>query len=104
MSSYHTKALANADIFNIMGSIYAEVARYDSAIDSRRFEQASQAVKRADELIKYAQNLKQINTAQKLEIKKLSEVFRARAKEHRKSGLDSYLLPFTMSARMRQIK
>jgi ribosomal protein L33 len=104
MSNYHTKALANADIFTIMGSIYAEVARYDSAIASRQSEQSMQAVKRADELIVYAQSLNQINKAQKLEIKKFAEVFKNRVKNCKKSELDNYLLPFAITARTRQTK
>lgn len=104
MSSYHTDALIGADIFTIMGSVYAEVSRYDHAIDSGQLDQAQQAVTRADEIIEYAQNLKQINSAQKIEIRKFREVFKKLAKESKKSELDNYLLPFAMTARMRQVK
>lgn len=103
MSNYHTKALVNAGIFTIMGSIYAEVARYDSAVAAKQFDLAEQAAARAQEIIDYSQSLKQINHAQKLEIKKFNDVFDKQVKQVRKSGLDNYLLPFAIGARLRQL-
>lgn len=103
MSKYHTQALTNVDIFTVMGSIYAEVARYDSAISSNQSEQASQAVTRAKEIIEFVSTLQQINEAQKQEIKKFSVLFYNRAKKSEKSGLDDYLLPFAIAARRRQL-
>lgn len=103
MSNYHTKALASAGIFTVMGSIYAEVTRYDSAIMAKQFDQAQQAVARAQEIIDYSQSLKQINHAQKLEIKKFNAIFDQQVKQVSKSELDSYLLPFAIGARLRQL-
>jgi len=102
MSSYHTEALANADIFTVMGSIYAEVARYDAAITSGQADVARQAAKRAEELIDFSEQLEQLNEAQKLEIKEFNKLFVARVKDAKKSALDSYLLPFAVAARLRQ--
>ncbi len=102
MSNYHTKALVDADIFTIMGSIYAEVARYDSAVTAKQFDLAEQAAARAQEIMDYSQSLKQINHAQKLEIKKFNDVFDQQAKQIKKSELDNYLLPFATQARLRQ--
>ena len=102
MSNYHTNSLKKADIFTVMGSICAEVARYDSAISAGQKEQARHAVDRAKELIGFAQGLSQINTAQTREIEQFSAVFLDRAKGYKKSGLHDYLLPYAVSARMRQ--
>lgn len=102
MNSYHTQALANANIFTIMGSIYAEVARYDSAINAHQPEQAKQAIKRAQEIIEFSKSLKQINDAQQQEIRVFDSVLSERSKTSRKSELDNYLLPFAVAARMRQ--
>ena len=102
MSNYHTQALAKADIYTVMGSIYAEVARFDSAIASGQTEQAQQAAARAKEITDYAQKLKQLSVSQKREIAVMSKLFSQRVKEAKKSGLDDYLLPFAVSARMRQ--
>lgn len=102
MSKYHTASLDNVDIFTVMGSIYAEVSRYDSAIRSKNFEQAVQASKRANELIEYALDLKQINLPQKKEIKIFSEVLRQQVKASKQSQLDSYLMPFALASRKRQ--
>lgn len=102
MSNYHTNALEEANIFTIMGSVYAEVARYDSAINAGQSEQASRAVSRALEIITFTQKLKQINLAQKQEIKKFSQVFLEKVKQSKKSDLDNYLMPFAVSARLRQ--
>lgn len=103
MSSYHTDTLKEADIFTVMGSIYAEVARYDSAIASNKIDQAKQAIVRADELVKYSQQLKQINRAQKLELQKFYEVFLLRTQKLKTSNLDDYLLPFAMASRRRLV-
>ncbi len=102
MSNYHTEALTHADIFTVMGSIYAEVARYDSAIVANQPEQAAQAIVRAKEIIDFSQSLKQINGAQKQEIKMLNNILSKRIKKSHKSELDDYLLPFAVAARMRQ--
>jgi len=102
MSSYHTNSLVDADIFMIMGSIYAEVARYDSAISLNNTEMARQAAKRAQEIIDFSQKLEQIKPAQKLEIAKFNSLFLERVKESKKTMLDNYLLPFAVSARLRQ--
>lgn len=104
MSNYHTNALVGADIFTIMGSIYAEVSRYDYAIDSGQPDQAQQAVNRAGEIVEFAQILKQINAAQKLELNAFFKFFQSRVKDYKKSQLDDYLLPFAVSARLRQLK
>ena len=104
MSSYHTSSLKNADVFTVMGSVYAEVARYDSAISADQYEQANQAISRAMELINFSQSLGLFNRAQKMEIKKFGSLLRQRAKQHKKSNLDGYLMPFAMGARMRQFK
>ncbi len=101
MSSYHADALKNADIFTVMGSIYAEVARYDSAIASNKIDQAKQAIVRANELVEYSQQLKQINRAQKLEIQKFYVVFLQRTQKFKMSNLDNYLLPFALASRRR---
>lgn len=103
MNNYHTAALANAGIFTIMGSIYAEVARYDSAVTAKQFDQAEQAAGRAQEIIDYSQSLNQINHAQKLEIKKFNAVFDQQVKNVQKSELDDYLLPFASAARLRHL-
>lgn len=103
MSNYHTNALQNADVFTVMGSIYAEVARYDSAISSGDTAGAAQAAARATELVNFSDQLKQINPAQKQEIQKFNELFTERAKKSQKSQLDNYLMPFAMAARMRQL-
>lgn len=102
MSSYHVEALAQADIFTFMGSIYAEVARYDSAVAAGQVEQANQAVVRAQEIIDFAKQAKHINAAQKAEIEVFDNLFLRRVRETKKSGLDDYLLPFAVSARRRQ--
>lgn len=102
MSKYHTASLDNVDIYTVMGSIYAEVSRYDSAIRSKNFEQAVQASKRANELIEYAQELSQLNSSQKLEVKAFSEVFKKKVKASKQSQLDSYLMPFALASRLRQ--
>lgn len=104
MSKYHTQALVGADVFTVMGSIYAEVARYDSAVQADQPELASQAVTRAEEIMSFAQDLRQLNPAQKMELKELGIVFLERVSQHRKSELDSYLLPFAVAARLRQFK
>jgi len=103
MSKYHTDSLAEADIFVIMGSIYAEVARYDSALVSSNTEMAAQAVKRAQEIIDFSQELEQLNSAQKREITVFNNVFIDKVKESKKTMLDSYLMPFAISARLRQL-
>ncbi len=100
MSNYHTQSLANADIFTIMGSIYAEVARYDSALTSDQFDQADKAVKRAQEIVNFAQKLEQVKPAQKLELTQFNRLFMKRVKELKNSGLDNYLMPFAMTARL----
>jgi len=102
MSSYHTQALIGADIFTVMGSIYAEVGRYDSAVQSGQSEQALQAAERAQEIINFAQSLRHINKAQKLEIKMFDNVFKQVIKKQQKSKLDDYLLPFAVAARKNQ--
>lgn len=104
MSNYHTQALASADIFTIMGSIYAEVARYDSAIATNRPQQAVQAIERAQEIIDFSQSLGQITSAQKQEVKTFSNVLAKRTTKSYKTNLDDYLLPFAIAARMRQFK
>lgn len=104
MNNYHTKALEGADIFTVMGSVYAEVARYDSALDNKQLDLAHQAAERASDIINYVQGLEQLSAAQKLEIKMLSNIFLQQTKEFKKSGLDNYLLPFAVGARMRQFK
>lgn len=103
MSNYHTKALAQADIFTIMGSIYAEVARYDSAITAGQAEQAAQAALRAREIIDFAQKLDHLNAAQKQEIKLFRNLFLLRAEEYKMSELGNYLMPFAVAARRRQV-
>ncbi len=100
MSSYHTKALADADIFTVMGSIYAEVARYDSALSAGEVEAAHQAIGRAEELVRAANGFKKLNDAQKKEIKQFSQVLAARTRASIKSGLGDYLMPFALAARM----
>lgn len=102
MNKYHTSSLDRADIFTVMGSIYAEVSRYDTAIRSGNFEQADQASKRANELIEYTQELSQLNLSQKLEIKAFSEVYKKKVKACKTSQLDSYLMPFALASRLRQ--
>lgn len=94
--------LKQADIFTVMGSVYAEVARYDNAIAQGQTEQARQAADRAEEIIAFSQQLQQINAAQKQEIKKFRTVFFERAKKAQKSDLDAYLMPFAVAARLRQ--
>ncbi|MFT4532472.1 MAG: Na+/phosphate symporter [Candidatus Saccharimonadales bacterium] len=100
MSNYHTQSLADADIFTIMGSVYAEVARYDSALTSDRLDQADQAAKRAQEIVDYAKELEQIKPAQKLELTQFNNLFMDRVNESKISGLDNYLMPFAMTERM----
>jgi len=102
MSNYHTASLADADVFAIMGSIYAEVARYDTAIKSDNIDQASQAAERAQEIIHFSQGLTQINPAQKSEILRFNDVLSERVKHRELSMMDDYLLPFAVSARLRQ--
>lgn len=85
----------------VMGSIYAEVARYDSAIASNKIDQAKQAIVRTNELVKYSQKLTQINRAQKLELQKFYDVFLQRTQNSEISNLDDYLLPFAMASRRR---
>jgi hypothetical protein len=102
MRNYHTQALAGADIFTIMGSIYAEVARYDSAIRAGQQELAAQAVARAEEIVVFAQKLRQLSSPQKMELKKFDSFFLEKVKHRQQSGLDDYLLPFAVAARMRQ--
>ncbi len=101
MSNYHTEVLAKADIFTVMGSVYAEVSRYDTAIASGNNDQARQASGRAQEIIEFAQNLRHINQAQKKEIKQFNSAFLKQAKASKASGLDNYLMPFAVAARMR---
>lgn len=102
MSSYHTNSLKNADVFMVMGSIYAEVARYDSAISVGKYDQADQAFARAMELIDFAKTASNLNHAQKLEIQEFGTLFTQKAETHSKSNFDNYLMPFAMAARLRQ--
>jgi len=102
MSNYHTQSLGDADIFTVMGSIYAEVARYDSALTAGRMEQADQAAERAQEIIDFSQKLEQINPAQKLELTQFNKLFMERVNESKRSGLDGYLMPFAMTARLKK--
>jgi len=102
MSDYHTRVLANADIFTVMGSIYAEIARYDSALASEQVDTAMQAAERTQELIHFSSGLKQLNKAQKMEIKELGRLFAHLSKTAKKSELDGYLLPFAVAQRLRQ--
>lgn len=104
MSNYHTSSLKNADIFMVMGSIYAEVVRYDSALSSKQNERADQAIARAKELIDYSLSLDSLNEPQKKEIQIFSSLLNRRVKQNQKSNLDSYLMPFAIGARLRQIK
>jgi hypothetical protein len=104
MSSYHTNSLKDADVFTFMGSVYAEVARYDTAIGAGQYEQANQAIDRAMELIDFSQNSSSLNAAQKMEIEKFGSLLRRLAKQRKKSRFDDYLMPFAMTARMRQFK
>ncbi|MDQ3158718.1 MAG: hypothetical protein M3P98_01090 [bacterium] len=104
MSNYHTSSLQSADIFVVMGSVYAEVARYDSAINAGQHEQANQAISRAKELLNFSQSSKKINSAQKIEIKQVGVLLAERAKQYKKSNLDDYLMPFAIAARLRQLK
>lgn len=99
MSNYHTSALLHADIFTVMGSIYAEVARYDMALSVGQSELATQAVARAKEIMNFAQTLSCLNYAQKREIKVFEGVLLSRTVQSQKSMLDSYLLPFAVAAR-----
>ncbi len=102
MSDYHTKALKDADIFTIMGSIYSEVARYDSSILAGHREQADQAITRAKEIIDFSHSSNKINIAQKMEIKIFDSLLDDIVKRGKKSNLDSYLMPFAVAARIRQ--
>lgn len=68
MSNYHTSSLIGADVFLVMGSIYAEVARYDSAIVSGKDQLALQASNRAKEIVDFANISDKLNNAQKREI------------------------------------
>jgi len=104
MSNYHTASLFDSDIFTLMGSIYAEVARYDTAINSDDEEQANNAAKRAQEIIDFSLKLEQVKPAQKLEIFKLREIFNEKVEFSKASMLDDYLMPFAVSARLRQFK
>lgn len=104
MSNYHTQSLAQADVYTIMGSIYAEVARYDSALEAGHKDLAQQAASRAKEIMNFAQKLHQINPAQKMELKQFGNIFLEHVKAQRQTKLDSYLLPFAIAARMRQFK
>jgi hypothetical protein len=104
MSSYHTNSLKNADVFTVMGSVYAEVARYDTAIGAEQYEQANQAIDRAMELIDFSQKLSSLNAAQKMEIETFGSLLQDRVKLRQKSKFDDYLMPFAMTARMRQLK
>ena len=102
MNSYHTMSLEEADIFTTMGSVYAEVARYDSAISAGHQETAHQAIARANELINYSKSSNRINSAQKKEMDKFSLLLNHIAKQGKKTNLDNYLMPFAVGARMRQ--
>ncbi len=102
MSSYHTNALEGADIFTVMGSVYAEVARYDTAISLKQPEMANQAIARAEEIINYTQSLARLNGAQKKEVKQFGILLSKIANKGQKSNLDSYLMPFAVAQRMRQ--
>ncbi|MEK7602846.1 MAG: hypothetical protein AAB459_01195 [Patescibacteria group bacterium] len=104
MSNYHTNSLKNADVFTVMGSVYAEVARYDSAIGADQADQADQAILRAMELIDFSQNLNTLNAAQKMEIDRFGSLLKDRAKLRENSNFDDYLMPFALAARMRQFK
>ncbi len=101
MSSYHTSALLGADVFTLMGSIYAEVARYDSALKSGDTRLAKAAASRADELVDFALKSEFVNPAQKLEVQKFQEVFKQNYQKNQPSNLDSYLMPFAVGARIR---
>jgi len=63
-------------------------------------EQADQAAKRAQEIVDFVQSLKQIKPAQKLELAQFNKLFMERVKESKISELDSYLMPFAMTARL----
>ncbi|MDQ2973386.1 MAG: hypothetical protein M3Q79_02805 [bacterium] len=96
-------SLVHADIFTVMGSVCAEVARYDSALSNSRADQAKQAVSRAEEIMNFSQKLAQLNSAQKLEINKFRDYFLYKVKNSEKSGSEKYLLPFATAARLRQL-
>ncbi len=100
MSKYHTSSLDDADVFTFMGSIYAEVARYDAAMRAKNQELADLAVARADELIGHSSGMSRLNAAQKKEVNKFAEVFAMRVKANTTSGLDGYLMPFAVAQRM----
>lgn len=104
MSNYHTAVLEDADIFIIMGSIYAEISRYDSAIEKKQFDLADQASARAGEIIAYAGEASQLNKAQKAEIEQFKSQLLQKTMAHKKSGMDNYLLPYAVAARLRQLK